>query len=156
MADVSHARDAERQESKTSPHTLTTPGRSRNMRAIKRTGTRPEIAVRSELHRAGYRFRKDYVLRLPTMTVRPDIVFTKRKVAVFVDGCFWHVCPIHGRIPTVNDTYWRPKLLRNVERDRLADQALLAEGWRVVSVWEHVDLHEAIREIEHTFDTRDL
>ncbi len=77
------------------------------MRAIKRAGTKPEIALRSALHRLGYRYRKDHRLDLAEgLRVRPDIVFTARKVAVFVDGCFWHACPEHGRQPAVNEWYW--------------------------------------------------
>ncbi len=90
--------------------------------------------------------------------VRPDIVFTRRKLAVFVDGCFWHVCPEHGRQPTRNERYWSPKLRRNVERDRLADEALAEAGWQVLRIWEHELLHEAVvrvqRTIEHRFDNR--
>jgi DNA mismatch endonuclease (patch repair protein) len=121
------------------------PGRSANMRAIRRANTKPEIALRSALHRQGYRFRKDYRLDLDSgARVRPDIAFTARRVAVFVDGCFWHACPQHGRNPTVNEWYWGPKLHRTVERDRVADAALLAAGWQVVRIWEHVPLADAL------------
>ena len=114
------------------------------MRAIKRTGTKPEETLRRALHRLGYRYRKDYRVELSgNVRVRPDIVFTARKVAVFVDGCFWHACPEHGRQPTVNEWYWAPKLRRTMERDRAADAALTAAGWRVVRLWEHVPLDEA-------------
>ncbi|ONI74448.1 very short patch repair endonuclease [Kribbella sp. ALI-6-A] len=121
-----------------------TPGRSRNMRAIRRSNTKPEIQLRSALHRAGYRFRKDLSIYTSARRVRPDIVFTARKVAVFVDGCFWHCCPVHGRKPTTNPTYWSPKLQRNVERDRLADAALCKDGWTVVRIWEHEALEDAL------------
>jgi len=120
-------------------------GRSANMRAIRRTDTKPELALRRALHRMGYRFRKDHRLDLDTgQRVRPDIAFTARKVAVFVDGCFWHACPDHGSKPSVNQGYWAPKLLRNVERDRAADSALERAGWRVVRLWEHVPLEAAV------------
>ena len=115
------------------------------MRAIRRTNTKPELALRSALHRQGYRFRKDYRLDLDAgARVRPDIAFTARRVAVFVDGCFWHLCPEHGRNPEVNEWYWAPKLRRTMERDRAADAALAAAGWRVVRIWEHVSLDDAI------------
>ncbi|MEV4692074.1 very short patch repair endonuclease [Micromonospora echinospora] len=132
-------------------------GRSRNMRANRRSGTKPEVLLRSQLHRLGYRYRKDHRLDLPTgARVRPDIVFTRRKVAIFVDGCFWHACPQHGREPTRNEWYWSPKLRRNVERDRLADQALVDAGWQVVRIWEHEDLRSAVARVraavEHAFD----
>jgi DNA mismatch endonuclease (patch repair protein) len=118
------------------------------MRAIRRTDTKPEIALRSALHRRGYRFRKDHRLDLESgARVRPDIAFTASRVAVFVDGCFWHVCPQHGRDPAVNEWYWAPKLRRTVERDRAADEALTAAGWRVVRIWEHVPLDDALAEV---------
>lgn len=123
-------------------------GRSRNMRANRRSNTKPEVALRSALHALGYRYRKDYRLDLPGgFRVRPDIVFTARKVAIFVDGCFWHVCPEHGRQPTTNEWYWAPKLRRNVERDRLANRALEAAGWKVVRLWEHIPLSEAVQTV---------
>ena len=118
------------------------------MRANRRTNTKPELALRSALHRLGYRFRKDHRLNLADgARPRPDIAFTARRVAVFVDGCFWHACPEHGSKPSVNQWYWSPKLQRNVERDRAADAALAAAGWRVVRIWEHVPLAAAVAEV---------
>ena len=115
------------------------------MRANRRTDTKPELALRHALHRLGYRYRKDYRLDLDGgRRVRPDIAFTARKVAVFVDGCFWHACPEHGSKPRANEWYWGPKLVRNVERDRINDAALILAGWTVVRLWEHVRLDEAI------------
>ena len=73
-----------------------------------------------------------------------DSVFTARKVAVFVDGCFWHACPEHGSKPRANEWYWGPKLIKNVERDRVNDAALILAGWTVVRLWEHVPLDEAV------------
>ena len=125
------------------PHPAT-PGRSANMRANRRTDTKPELALRRALHKLGYRYRKDHRLDLEARRVRPDIAFTARRVAVFVDGCFWHACPEHGSKPKNNDWYWTPKLLRNVERDRAADEALAAEGWCVVRIWEHEPLDAAV------------
>jgi DNA mismatch endonuclease (patch repair protein) len=121
------------------------PGRSANMKANRRTDTKPEMALRRALHARGYRYRKDYRLDLTGgRRVRPDIAFTARKVAVFVDGCFWHACPQHGTKPKNNEWYWSPKLQRNVDRDRANDEALAADGWRVVRLWEHVPLEEAV------------
>lgn len=139
------------------------PGRSRNMQANRRANTKPEVALRSALHRLGYRYRKDHLLRLPDGTkARPDIVFTARKVAIFVDGCFWHVCPEHGRQPTTNEWYWTSKLRRNIERDRAADAALAAAGWTVLRIWEHEPVDEAVTAVvtavgvrEHMFDRSD-
>jgi DNA mismatch endonuclease (patch repair protein) len=131
------------------------------MQANRRADTKPETTLRSALHRRGMRFRKDLLLQLEGgVRVRPDIVFTARRVAVFVDGCFWHVCPEHGRYPATNDWYWTPKLRRNMERDRTANSALQAAGWHVIRIWEHEDLDRAVAAvegavhalIEHTFD----
>jgi DNA mismatch endonuclease (patch repair protein) len=114
------------------------------MRGNRRADTKPEMALRAALHAMGYRYRKDFRLDLPLRRVRPDLAFTSRKVAVFVDGCFWHACPDHGSKPKSNDWYWSPKLAKNVERDRAADEALTQAGWTVVRLWEHVPLGEAI------------
>jgi DNA mismatch endonuclease (patch repair protein) len=120
-------------------------GRSANMRANRRTDTKPELALRHALHQRGYRYRKDFRLDLASgKRVRPDIAFTARKVAVFVDGCFWHACPEHGSKPKANEWYWSPKLIKNVERDRINDAALILAGWTVVRLWEHVPLDDAI------------
>jgi DNA mismatch endonuclease (patch repair protein) len=105
--------------------------------ANKRVDSKPEVALRSALHRAGYRFRKDLLVRAGGKRTHPDIVFTKQKVAVFVDGCFWHGCAEHQVIPRSNRDYWVPKLQRNVDRDREVDEALVSEGWIVVRFWEH-------------------
>lgn len=122
-------------------------GRSRNMQANRRTDTKPEVRLRAALHQRGYRFRKDLRLDLPDARVRPDIVFTRKRVAVFVDGCFWHLCPLHGRKPKVNDWYWGPKLQRTVERDLAATSALQAADWIVVRVWEHLTVDAAVHEV---------
>ena len=119
-------------------------GRAANMRGNRRADTKPELALRAALHAMGYRYRKDFRLDLPLRRVRPDIAFTSRRVAVFVDGCFWHACPEHGSRPKNNDWYWSPKLAKNVERDRAADDALAQAGWTVVRLWEHVPLTDAV------------
>lgn len=109
------------------------------MAAIRRRDTKPEVALRSALHRLGYRFRVDRRLDLPLARVRPDIVFGRRKLAVFIDGCFFHGCPDHGRRPNIkNAAYWTPKIAGNQERDRRADLALTDAGWTVVRLWEHI------------------
>lgn len=82
-------------------------------------------------------------LDLPGGRVRPDVVFTRARLAVFLDSCFWHACPEHGREPTRNQWYWSPKLARTVERDRQAVIALEDAGWRVIRIWEHEDLRTA-------------
>src|SRR5882724_5534169 len=122
------------------------------MRANRRSDTKPEMALRRALHGQGLRYRKDYRLDLDGARVRPDIAFTARRVAVFVDGCFWHACPEHGTKPANNTWYWGPKLARNVERDRAADAALAAAGWRVVRVWEHEPLDAAVASVVAALD----
>lgn len=114
----------------------------------RRADTKPEGRLRSDLHRRGLRFRKDLLVRAGGVKVHPDVVFTKARVAVFVDGCFWHGCPEHQVVPKSNRDYWVPKLRRNVERDRAAEDALAAEGWTVVRVWEHEDGASAGRRIK--------
>jgi DNA mismatch endonuclease (patch repair protein) len=117
-------------------------------RANRKTDTKPEREIRSMLHRCGYRFRKNFpIVLLGRRAIRPDIVFTKAKVAVFIDGCFWHCCPDHGTQPRANTAYWRAKLGRNVERDRENTMALASQGWEVVRVWEHVPVAMAVAEI---------
>jgi len=109
------------------------------MRANRRTDTKPELALRRALHGLGYRYRKDYRLDLAGgVRVRPDIVFTARKVAVFVDGCFWHGCPEHGsRAGIRNGHYWTPKIAGNIERDHRHVDVLEGDGWNVLRFWEH-------------------
>jgi DNA mismatch endonuclease (patch repair protein) len=110
-------------------------------------GTKPELALRSALHRAGRRFRKNVRIHAPGCSVRPDIVFTRARVAVFVDGCFWHSCPEHGTTPSANASYWAAKLAGNRQRDARVDAALHAGGWEVVRLWEHVPTHEALETV---------
>jgi DNA mismatch endonuclease, patch repair protein len=118
-----------------------------------REGTGPELQLRRELHRRGLRYRlhRRIVPGHPRRTV--DIVFGPARVAVFVDGCFWHGCPDHGNLPTNNADWWRDKLATNVQRDRETDRALKAAGWRVVRVWEHADVIEQAARIEASVRT---
>ncbi len=113
-----------------------------------------ELALRSALHRGGLRFRKDLHIKLGAFAARPDIVFTKRRVAVFVDGCFWHCCPEHGTRPKSNTEYWLPKLEANVARDRRNDTALESEGWTVVRIWEHEDVATAADRVRAALEPR--
>jgi len=81
----------------------------------------------------------------------PDFVFQAHRVAVFVDGCFWHCCPKHGRKPDTNGEYWNPKLLRNQQRDRRITRKLRAAGWKVVRIWEH-DLQNRSRVVKRVLN----
>lgn len=130
------------------------PATRTSMLGNRRTNTKPEVALRSALHAAGLRFRKDYRLDLDGVRFRPDVVFTRAKVAVFVDGCFWHSCPIHGTQPSRNSDYWTPKLRRNVERDRQQDATLAASDWVVVRIWEHEPIKEAAERVTAAVVTR--
>jgi DNA mismatch endonuclease, patch repair protein len=121
---------------------------SRRFKANRRRNTRPERALRSVLHARGLRFRKDLPVRACGRLVRPDIVFPRARVAVFVDGCYWHVCPEHGTAPQRNSAYWARKLQLNVERDRAVDKALTAAGWRVIRIWEHERPEAAAKLVE--------
>jgi DNA mismatch endonuclease (patch repair protein) len=113
------------------------------MRSNRRRDTHPELALRRLLHARGLRYRVDALVRTARRLVRPDVVFTRRRLAVFVDGCFWHQCPEHGTRPKDPTGYWTPKLQRNVERDAQTTEALEAEGWSVLRIWEHVPAAEA-------------
>jgi DNA mismatch endonuclease, patch repair protein len=120
------------------------------MAAVHRSDTKPELQVRSMLHRRGLRYRKDYPVRIAGRLVRPDIAFTRPKIAVFIDGCFWHLCPEHGQIPVTNRAFWQAKLGRNVARDREQTSALEAAGWTVLRIWEHVRTEDAVAMIVQT------
>jgi DNA mismatch endonuclease, patch repair protein len=108
--------------------------RSRLMGRVRRSGTAPELDLRRSLHRAGYRYRLDGGRGLPGT---PDLVFRKLRVAIFVDGCFWHGCRLHGTMPKTNTAFWKAKIIRNQKRDRKVDRSLRELGWIVVRVWEH-------------------
>lgn len=123
------------------------PGRRRNMQANRRRDTNPELRLRSALHAKGLRYRVDFK-PLTELRWKADIVFTRIKVAVFVDGCFWHQCPEHSGPPSRNIDYWGPKLERNVTRDREFDSRLRQAGWIVIRAWEHEDPREVADRIE--------
>jgi DNA mismatch endonuclease, patch repair protein len=106
------------------------------MARLRRSSTSPEVALRQELHRRGLRYRVQ--LKVPGNNRRTiDIAFTRARLAVFVDGCFWHGCPKHGNMPMTNSAWWEWKLARNQNRDRDTDRLLSEAGWEVLRVWEH-------------------
>lgn len=118
------------------------------MKGNRRADTKPEVALRAALHAHGLRFRKDFMLRATDgARVKVDVVFTRARVAVFVDGCFWHGCPEHGRVPATNPQYWPAKFARNRARDERVTAALEADGWTVVRLWEHVPVVEAAEHV---------
>ena len=112
-----------------------------------RRDTSAELAVRKLLHARGLRYRVD-VRPVPALRRRADIVFSRAKVAVFVDGCYWHGCPEHRAFPRTNSSYWAEKFARNQARDRDTDRQLLEAGWNVVRVWEHEDVTSVADRIE--------
>lgn len=108
--------------------------RSWVMSRVRATQTGPEIAFRKALWAAGVRgWRKNFA----AIQGKPDVVFLKKRIAVFVDGCFWHGCPACYRQPNSNKDYWKNKITRNVARDRFIDNILREQGWILVRVWEH-------------------
>jgi DNA mismatch endonuclease (patch repair protein) len=133
---------------------------SANVRAIMQANrskdTRPELALRSAVHRLGLRFRKH---RRPISTLRceADLVFPTERVAVFIDGCFWHGCAEHRQRPRTNEAYWEPKIEANIARDRRNDAQLSAAGWLVVRAWEHEEVEKvAARVAEAVRQRREL
>ncbi len=126
----------------------------RSMLSNRSSDTGPELGLRRALHARGLRYRKDHRIVLPAQRVRPDVVFTRLKIAVFVDGCFWHVCPEHGSTPKTNVSYWEPKLAANVMRDRAGDEALSEAGWLVVRVWEHEPSEAAAEKVKRVVLSR--
>jgi DNA mismatch endonuclease (patch repair protein) len=117
------------------------------MQGNRRRDTRPELAIRRELHRRGFRYRVA-IRPIPEYARSADIVFTRAKVAVFIDGCFWHGCPDHGTTPRTHAEYWVRKLELNQRRDAETATRLRSEGWTVVRIWEHEALDAALRRIE--------
>ncbi|MFF5095109.1 MULTISPECIES: very short patch repair endonuclease [Actinosynnema] len=117
----------------------TSPATAKVMRRMRRTGTRPELAVRSALHRRGLRFVVDRSPPGANRRRRVDVLLRGARIALFVDGCFWHSCPEHGVLPRANRDWWRVKLRGVVLRDRDTDAQLTAAGWLVVRAWEHED-----------------
>ena len=114
-------------------------------RRMARTGPRdtvPEMRLRRLLHGKGLRYRVDYPV-LARLRRRADIAFPRIRLAVFIDGCFWHGCPIHGTWPKRNGEFWRQKIEANVRRDRDTDERLAQAGWDVIRLWEHEEPEHA-------------
>lgn len=108
------------------------------MQGNRRRDTKPEMAVRRAVHALGLRYRVD-ARPLTSLNRRADLVFTRAKVAVFIDGCYWHGCPEHGTTARTNADYWGPKIQRNRDRDADTDDRLTEAGWGVLRAWEHED-----------------
>ena len=117
------------------------------MRANPGRDTGPEVRIRSALHARGLRFRKNLRVTVPTGYARPDVVFPREKLAVFIEGCFWHGCPQHGELPVANRDFWEAKISRTRQRDAEQSRRLIGEGWTVIRVWEHENEADAAERI---------
>ena len=121
------------------------------MRSTRQKDTPQELALRKVLHAHGLRFRVDY----PVLgRRRADVAFPRLRIAVFLDGCFWHGCPIHGTAPKTNAAWWKKKLQANGERDRDTTRRLAAEGWLVIRAWEHEDPNDVAADVARAVRSR--
>jgi DNA mismatch endonuclease (patch repair protein) len=130
------------------PPPASSPEVSERMKLVRRRDI-----VRSALHRRGLRFRVDVPFSFLARH-RADVVFGPAKLVVFVDGCFWHGCPLHGETPKANSDWWRSKIERVQRRDRKTDAAFRAHGWEVLRVWEHKQASEAADRVQHSLRAR--
>jgi len=109
---------------------------AKQMRKMSTKDSKPEMQLRRALHALGLRYR----LHRKDLPGKPDIVFPSARIAVFVDGCFWHRCPDHYVAPKNNAEFWETKIAKNVERDRRQDAELAELGWESIRIWEHEDV----------------
>ncbi len=125
------------------PSWASSEGVRRSLRSNRPRDTRPEIELRSALHAAGLRFRKHY-RPVPGIRCEVDVAFTRLRLAVQLDGCFWHGCPEHATRPVTNATWWSTKLDGTVARDRQNDALLRSHGWEVLRFWEHEPVDDIV------------
>lgn len=130
------------------PH-ASSEGVRKSMQANKGKDTKPELALRRATHALGLRYRVS-VRPLPKVRRTADMVFTRARVAVFMDGCFWHGCPDHHTRSATNADYWAEKVVRNRARDAETDRLLTEAGWTVIRVWEHENPAEAAIRVSET------
>jgi DNA mismatch endonuclease (patch repair protein) len=126
--------------------------RSKIMAAIHSKNTKPELILRNALYAKGIEFETYY------SSEKIDIAFPIKKMAVFVDGCFWHGCPVHSHKIGTNETYWQPKLQKNIERDKRKTEKLKKQGWTVLRFWEHelIDKDKVVNKIQKTLQEKKL
>jgi DNA mismatch endonuclease (patch repair protein) len=129
------------------------PATRRSMQANRGRDTRPELALRRAVHAMGLRYRVS-MRPIPSVRRTADLVFTRARLAVFVDGCFWHGCPEHHTVAKTNASYWAEKVEKNRARDRETDDLLAAAGWIVVRVWEHEDSSVCAARIREVYRSR--
>lgn len=122
------------------------PATSRRMAKVRQKGTDAEVALRQEMHRIGLRYRIDYEVQRKPRRIA-DVAFPGRKIAVFVDGCFWHGCPEHATWPKRNAEFWQQKIKANRKRDADTSERLRSVGWTVLRFWSHESPTEAARAI---------
>ncbi|HEY8685489.1 MAG TPA: very short patch repair endonuclease [Chloroflexota bacterium] len=127
-------------------------GVRRSMQSNRPRNTRLEVKLRSALHARGLRFRK-HLRPVPGLRCEADVVFPRRRVAVFIDGCFWHACPMHATWPVAHSEFWRQKIERTTTRDEANRSALEEAGWLVVGLWEHEPLQDMVRKVESVLAT---
>lgn len=137
----------------TRPTTASTPGVRKSMQSNKGRDTKPELALRRATHALGLRYRVS-ARPLPAIRRTADMLFTRAKVAVFMDGCFWHGCSEHHTRSATNADYWAEKVRRNRERDAETDRLLREAGWLVVRIWEHEDPVDAAKRIAESVHER--
>lgn len=116
------------------------------MKTVRLRDTGPELALRRELHRLGLRYRLHRAV-VPGVRRRPDIVFGPKRLAVFIDGCFWHGCPQHATMAKANRQFWQHKIRENKRRDADTDRRLRRAGWWVIRIWEHETVESAARRV---------
>ncbi|MFC8279574.1 very short patch repair endonuclease [Rhodococcoides kroppenstedtii] len=126
----------------------------KSMLANTRRDTKPELAVRRLLHAAGYRYRVDYAPLPSHRRLKADLVFTRARVAVFIDGCFWHGCPQHLYAPKTNQSYWEPKLVATRERDAKTVALFQSRGWLAIRFWEHENPAAVARDVSQCVSVR--
>jgi DNA mismatch endonuclease (patch repair protein) len=135
------------------PTTASSPGVRKSMQSNKGRDTKPELALRRAVHALGLRYRVS-VRPLPSIKRTADLVFTRAKVAIFLDGCFWHGCPDHHTKSATNAAYWADKVERNRARDRETNRLLEEAGWVVVRIWEHEDPSQAALKVQSIVRSR--
>ncbi len=128
-------------------------GVRKSMQANKGRDTKPELSLRRAVHALGLRYRVG-ARPLPKVRRTADLLFPRVKVAVFLDGCFWHGCPVHHSVAVTNAAYWAEKVRRNRERDAETDRLLTEEGWSVIRVWEHESPVEAALRVQSEVTSR--
>lgn len=125
-------------------------GVRRSMQSNKGRDTKPELALRQAVHAMGLRYRVS-ARPIPKVRRTADLVFTRARLAVFLDGCFWHGCPQHHTVAKTNADYWATKVDTNRRRDRQTDELLAEAGWAVLRIWEHEDPSEAARRVRDSY-----